>query len=86
MPLRPGRKFPKGLSEETSVGLGGLPDRDGHVTLDACIMDENGRCGSVAFLEHIVHPISVARMVMEKNATLCWWERRRTPVRVGQWF
>lgn len=50
-----------------SVGLGGLPDRDGHVTLDACIMDELGNCGSVAALEHIIHPISVARMVMEKT-------------------
>ncbi len=50
-----------------SVGLGGLPDRDGHVTLDACIMDEKAGCGSVAFLEHIKHPISVARRVMEKT-------------------
>ena len=50
-----------------SVGLGGLPDRDGHVTLDACIMDEKGNCGSVCFLEHIKHPISVARLVMEKT-------------------
>ena len=51
----------------TSVGLGGFPDRDGHVTLDASIMDEKGNAGSVAFLEHILHPISVARMVMEKT-------------------
>lgn len=50
-----------------SVGLGGFPDRDGHVTLDACIMDEKGRAGSVAFLESIVHPLSVARLVMEKT-------------------
>jgi len=50
-----------------TVGYGGMPDRDGHVTLDACIMDELGNCGSVAGLEHIVHPISVARMVMEKT-------------------
>lgn len=50
-----------------SVGLGGLPDRDGNVTLDACIIDELGRCGSVAFLERIKHPISVARMVLEKT-------------------
>lgn len=50
-----------------SVGLGGLPDRDGNVTLDACIMDDKGRCGGVAFLERIKHPISVARMVMEKT-------------------
>jgi N4-(beta-N-acetylglucosaminyl)-L-asparaginase len=50
-----------------SVGLGALPDRDGHVTLDACIMDEDGGCGSVCFMENIKHPISVARMVMEKT-------------------
>ncbi|NLJ06926.1 MAG: N(4)-(beta-N-acetylglucosaminyl)-L-asparaginase [Sphingobacteriales bacterium] len=53
--------------EVTSVGYGGLPDRDGHVTLDACIMDHLGNCGSVAFLEHIMHPVSVARAVMEKT-------------------
>ncbi|MBA4057442.1 MAG: glycosylasparaginase [Marivirga sp.] len=62
-----GARVPEGDPKETSVGLGGLPDRDGRVTLDACIMDENGNCGSVAFLEHIVHPISVARKVMEKT-------------------
>lgn len=50
-----------------SVGIGGMPDRDGHVTLDACIMDEQSRCGSVAFLEGIAHPISVARAVMDKT-------------------
>lgn len=50
-----------------SVGLGGLPDREGKVTLDASIIDEKGNCGSVAFLQHIVHPISVARLVMEKT-------------------
>jgi N4-(beta-N-acetylglucosaminyl)-L-asparaginase len=62
-----GVQVPEGDPTETSVGYGGRPDRDGHVTLDACIMDEKGNCGSVAFLEHIVHPISVARMVMEKT-------------------
>ena len=62
-----GARVPEGDPKETSVGLGGLPDRDGHVTLDACIMDENGNCGSVMFLEHIVHPVSVARKVMEKT-------------------
>lgn len=51
--------------ENMSVGLGGLPDRDGRVTLDACIMDQNSNCGAVAFLEHIENPISVARKVME---------------------
>ncbi|MBS1566184.1 MAG: N(4)-(beta-N-acetylglucosaminyl)-L-asparaginase [Bacteroidetes bacterium] len=49
------------------VGLGANPDRDGFVTLDACIMDEHANCGSVAFLERIRHPISVARRVMEKT-------------------
>lgn len=62
-----GAKVPEADPSETSVGYGGLPDRDGHVTLDACIMDEHANCGSVAFLEHIVHPISVARAVMEKT-------------------
>ncbi len=50
-----------------SVGLGGLPDREGHTTLDACIMDSRGMAGSVMFLEHIKHPASVARRVMEKT-------------------
>ena len=62
-----GAKVPEGDPKETSVGLGGLPDRDGRVTLDSCIMDEHGGCGSVAFLEHIVHPVSVARLVIEKT-------------------
>jgi N4-(beta-N-acetylglucosaminyl)-L-asparaginase len=47
------------------VGLGGLPDRDGIVTLDASIMDAKSNAGSVAGLERIAHPISVARKVME---------------------
>ncbi len=50
-----------------SVGLGGRPDRDGHVTLDACIQDHDGRAGAVAFVEHFEHPISIARAVMEKT-------------------
>lgn len=49
------------------VGLGANPDREGIVTLDACIMDEHANCGSVAFLERIKHPIAVARRVMEKT-------------------
>lgn len=53
--------------DNLSVGIGGLPDRDGHVTLDASIMKGNGECGSVTFLEHIKHPVSVARAVMEKT-------------------
>lgn len=52
---------------ERSVGLGGRPDRDGVVTLDACIMDHLGNAGSVCGLENIATPISVARAVMEKT-------------------
>ncbi len=48
-----------------TVGVGGRPDRDGNVTLDACIMDKDGNCGAVLCLENIAHPISVARKVME---------------------
>jgi N4-(beta-N-acetylglucosaminyl)-L-asparaginase len=49
----------------TSVGLGGAPDREGKVTLDACIMDDKGNAGAVCFMEDILHPISVARKVMD---------------------
>jgi N4-(beta-N-acetylglucosaminyl)-L-asparaginase len=62
-----GARVPEGDPKETSVGLGGLPDRDGRVTLDSCIMDEHANCGAVACIEHIVHPVSVARKVMEKT-------------------
>lgn len=60
-----GVKIPEADPNDTSVGYGGLPDRDGHVTLDACIMDEHANIGAVMALEHIMHPISVARLVME---------------------
>jgi L-asparaginase/N4-(beta-N-acetylglucosaminyl)-L-asparaginase len=50
-----------------TVGRGGYPDRTGVVTLDACIMDADGRCGAVAALEDIQHPTSVARAVMEET-------------------
>lgn len=62
-----GVRVPEADLSNMTVGKGGYPDRDGHVTLDACIMDENGNCGSVAAMEHIAHPISVARLVMEKT-------------------
>ncbi len=47
------------------VGLGGYPDRDGVVTLDASIMDYKMNAGSVAGLEQIKNPVSVARKIME---------------------
>ena len=60
-----GAKVPEADPKNTSVGYGGLPDEQGKVTLDACIMDHTGNCGSVAFIQNIKHPISVARKVME---------------------
>jgi N4-(beta-N-acetylglucosaminyl)-L-asparaginase len=62
-----GVRVPEADMNNHTVGRAGYPDRDGHVTLDACIMDEFGNCGSVAAIEHIAHPISVARLVMEKT-------------------
>ena len=62
-----GVQVPEGDPKDQSVGYGGLPDRDGKVTLDACIMNEEGACGAVMFLEGIMHPIKVARLVMEKT-------------------
>lgn len=65
--IEAGAKVPEADESNKTVGYGGYPDRDGRVTLDACIMDENGNCGAVMCLEHIKHPISVARLVMEKT-------------------
>ena len=62
-----GAKVSEADPETSSVGFGGLPDEQGKVTLDACIMDHTGNCGSVAFIQNIKHPISVARKVMEET-------------------
>ena len=62
-----GVRVPEGDPEVITVGYGGIPDASGKVTLDACIMDEKGRAGSVAYLQNIKHPVSVARLVMEKT-------------------
>jgi len=50
-----------------TVGKGGLPDRDGKVTLDACIMNSEGNYGAVLAMENITHAVSVARKVMEET-------------------
>ncbi len=60
-----GARIPEADPKSTSVGFGGLPDEQGNVTLDACVMDSKGNAGSVAFLQNIKHPVSVARKVME---------------------
>lgn len=62
-----GARVPEADPKDTSVGYGGLPDREGKVTLDACIMDEKSNCGSVAFVQGFMHPVSIARAVMEKT-------------------
>lgn len=62
-----GARVPEANPRDTSVGYGGLPDREGIVTVDACIMDEKGNCGSVAFVQGFKHPVSIARKVMEKT-------------------
>ena len=62
-----GAHVPESDEANHTVGLGGMPDRDGHVTLDACVMDERGRAGSVCFLEGFEHPVSIARRVMEET-------------------
>ena len=53
--------------KNTTVGNGATPDRDGNVTLDASIMSKEGDYGAVVCMENIVHPISVARKVMEET-------------------
>jgi N4-(beta-N-acetylglucosaminyl)-L-asparaginase len=62
-----GVQIPEADPTDNSVGYGGLPDRDGKVTLDSCVMDEFGQCGSVMAIENIMHPVLVARLVMEKT-------------------
>lgn len=62
-----GVRIPEGDPNVITVGFGGIPDAKGKVTLDACIMDEKGRAGSVSYVQHIKHPVSVARLVMEKT-------------------
>ena len=54
--------------EDTSVGYGGLPNMNGVVQLDASIMNgSDHNCGSVACIEGIKTPSSVARLVMERT-------------------
>ncbi len=53
--------------KNTTVGIGGAPDREGNVTLIACIMSPDGNAGAVVYLKHNIHAVSVARRVMEKT-------------------
>ena len=65
--IEAGARLVEADAEGLSVGIGGLPDRDGHVTLDACIMDHTQNAGSVCFVQDVAHPITLARKVMEKT-------------------
>ena len=50
-----------------SVGLGGLPDAQGDVSLDGCIMRSPRECGAVSAVREFNHPVSIARKVMERT-------------------
>lgn len=81
-----GVKLTEADPSERSVGYGGRPDRDGRVTLDACIMDEFSNIGSVACLEHVKHPISVARALMEKTSHMMLVGKRALQFALSQGF
>ena len=65
--IEAGARLVEADAEGLSVGIGGLPDRDGNVTLDACIMDHTQHAGSVCFVQNVAHPITLARSVMENT-------------------
>jgi L-asparaginase / beta-aspartyl-peptidase len=57
----------EGDGSEPTVGTGGHPNLVGSVELDAGLMDGRHRMtGGVAALQGFLHPISVARQVMER--------------------
>ncbi len=60
-----GTRVEEADTNNQSVGKGGRPDREGNVTLDACVMDHHGKCGAVVYLQNVTHAVSVARKVME---------------------
>ncbi len=53
--------------KNTTVGKGGAPDREGNVTLDACVMDSTGDCGAVLCVEHITNVAELAKRVMTET-------------------
>lgn len=53
--------------KNTTVGKGGDPDREGNVTLDACVMDSNGDCGAVVCVENITNVAALAAVVMKQT-------------------
>ena len=53
--------------KNTTVGKGGAPDREGRVTLDACVMNPQGDCGAVVCVENITNVAALAKKVMEET-------------------
>lgn len=62
-----GCRIEEANEKNQTVGKGGLPDREGDVTLDACIMNDKGDYGAVLGVKNITHVISLARKVMEET-------------------
>jgi N4-(beta-N-acetylglucosaminyl)-L-asparaginase len=62
-----GIHIPEADPLDTSVGYGGFPDETGEVALDACIMNESGNFGSVMAIKGILHPISVAKRMLDHS-------------------
>lgn len=62
-----GVAFEEANLQNTTVGKGGAPDRDGNVSLDACVMSHKGDCGAVLAVENITHVAALAKDVMEKT-------------------
>ncbi len=53
--------------DNTTVGIGATPDREGKVSLDACVMNSDGNCGAVLAVQNIVNVAALARKVMEET-------------------
>ncbi len=54
-------------AQNTTVGLGGAPDREGNVSLDACVMDRQGNCGAVLAVENVKNVAALAKAVMDNT-------------------
>ena len=73
-----GAKVPEADPKSTSVGFGGLPDEQGNVTLDACVMDSTGKCG----IGGLTCKISDTQYLWREKSwkrrnTSCWWGKEQ---------
>ena len=70
----------------SSVGYGGLPDRDGHVLTDSAYMDGNSlKMGAAMSVEHVANPIRLARGICgrETNCLLAGRGAEEAAVMMG---